>query len=71
MPSNHQADTSSSGYDSQAEKYLDKPDHVIRRMIPGLRKLEDVNAWLDAEVNGKQRKEVIGLLNERKAELQE
>ena len=69
MPSENQSNTSGTEYDDEWDKLLHKPEQVIEGIIDGLRTVDECQAALEHEVNGQQRAEVIGWINQRKAEL--
>ena len=77
MPSTNQTGTSDRDFDSDAKKYLaTKNELTIAAMIRGMRKVDRVTDWVNAEIELAQeedrdpRKDVIGALNRKKSALE-
>lgn len=68
MPSEGQP-SGSGEWASEYDKMLHKSDAAVAALIHGLRRPEEVQRYLEAEVNGQGRKDVIGALNRKKEEL--
>lgn len=71
MVSEHQTNTQGEQWGSEWEKYVHKPDQVLRGIIDGLQSIDDCRDLIEAEASHKRRTEVIGAVNERIEELRE
>lgn len=69
MPSADQPQGSSE-WANEYDKMLHKPNGVLAGIIEGIRRPEECQRYLEAEVNGQCRQDVIGALNRKKAELE-
>ena len=72
MVSPNQSGKDGRKFDTQVEKILKtKENQVIEGVIDGLRTPEECTKWINTEVEGQQRKEIIGYLNSKKMELEQ
>jgi len=72
MVSSFQSGKDGRKFDTQVEKILEtKENQVIEGVIDGLRTPEECAKWINTEVEGQQRKEIIGYLNSKKMELEQ
>jgi len=70
MPSRKQSNVHGGEYGSEAERFLDHANEAtIRGLITGMQEMDRVQRWIEYEAEHQARKPVIGLLNQRKAEL--
>lgn len=59
-------------YQSEPERFLTFSNRLtVEALVRGMRDVERVEEWLQYEVRNQSRKDVIGLLNRKKMELEE